>query len=103
VYYTPYPGRRRDKQDWFVVMKTKPRSRVDSTHSLEAPYQEEDMSHVHEVDDDNDVINLANNEVEPEEVDEEPILREVEVDGEEEEFDEEDTSEDGEDDYEEDD
>jgi hypothetical protein len=104
VYYTPYPGRRRDKQDWLVVMKTKPRSRVDSTNSLETPYQEDHMSHVQEVDDDNVVINLANNEIEPEEVDEEPILREVEIDGEEEEFDEEDTSEDEEfDDYEEDD
>ena len=76
---------------------------MDSAHSLEAPYQEDQMSHVYEFVDNNDVINLANNEIEPEEVDEEPILREVGVDGEEEEFDDEDTSEDEEDDYEEDD
>ena len=86
-----------------MVMKTKPRSRVDSAHSLEAPYQEVQMSHVYEFVDNNDVMNLANDEIEPKEVDEEPILREVGVNGEEEEFDDDDTSEDEEDDYEEDD
>jgi len=101
VCYTPYPGRRRDKQDWLVVMKTKPRSRVDTTHSLEAPYQEDHMSHVHEVADNEDVVNLANSDIEPEEVDEEAILREMETDEEEEEFDEDETSEDEENDYEE--
>lgn len=39
VYYSPYPRRQRDKIDWLVVIKTKPRGVVDDRHTLEAAFQ----------------------------------------------------------------
>ena len=39
VYYSSYPGRQKDKVDWLVVIKTKPRGVVDDRHTLEVAYQ----------------------------------------------------------------
>ena len=97
VYYMPYPGKRNDKKEWWVAMKTKPRSRVDSRHTLEVAYQEDEMSLVHQVFDNDSMCNLVNNNLEPEEVEEnfrfeDNIVEEdEEEDGEEEEEEEEDT------------
>ncbi|CAJ2645148.1 unnamed protein product [Trifolium pratense] len=40
VYYVPYPGRLKEKIDWWVVIKTKPRGRVDDRYTLEVAYQD---------------------------------------------------------------
>ena len=42
----PYPTKMRDKVDWWVVIKTKPRSRVDNSYTLELAYQKEMMCNV---------------------------------------------------------
>ncbi|CAK8533858.1 unnamed protein product [Lathyrus sativus] len=39
VYYSPYPGRLRDKVDWLVAIKTKPRGVIDDRHTLEVTFQ----------------------------------------------------------------
>jgi len=50
VYYVPYPTSRRDKRDWCVSIKTKPRGSIDSDDvEVEVPYQVDEMSHVNEV------------------------------------------------------
>ena len=43
VYYVPYPVRRRENQDWWVVTKTNPRSRGDSKYTLKRANQEDSM------------------------------------------------------------
>ncbi|KAK6780272.1 hypothetical protein RDI58_022456 [Solanum bulbocastanum] len=47
VYYAPYPLRR-DKSDWWVVIKTKPMGRVKVENELDVAYQNE-ISSVHQV------------------------------------------------------
>ena len=42
----PYPQKTRNKSPWLVVIKTKPRSRVDNQYMLKVAYQEESMSSV---------------------------------------------------------
>ena len=39
VYNMSYPVMRRDKQDRWVVIKTPPRSRVDSRYTIKLAYQ----------------------------------------------------------------
>jgi len=41
IFYVPYPTKMRDKVDWWVVIKTKRRARVDNSYTLELTYQEE--------------------------------------------------------------
>ncbi|KAL3513255.1 hypothetical protein ACH5RR_025972 [Cinchona calisaya] len=41
VYYVPYPERIRDKLDWLVVIKTRPRKRIDKDHTIENSYQDQ--------------------------------------------------------------
>ena len=47
MYYAPYPLRR-DKSDWWVVIKTKPMGRVEVENELDVAYQNE-ISSVHQV------------------------------------------------------
>ncbi|KAH0773663.1 hypothetical protein KY290_010800 [Solanum tuberosum] len=47
VYYAPYPLRR-DKSNWWVVIKTKPMGRVEVENELDVAYQNE-ISSVHQV------------------------------------------------------
>jgi len=68
VYYAPYPGKQRDKIDWLVVMKTKPKGVIDNKYTLEVPYQEE-QSHVTFVIEDDPVDDLQDVETRGEEVD----------------------------------
>ena len=58
VYYVPYLVRRRDNQDWWVVIKTTPRSRVDSKYTLKCAYQEESISDATTTLDDVQIDNL---------------------------------------------
>jgi len=46
VFYVPYPMKTRDKVDWWVVIKTKPRARMDNSYTLELAYQEEMICNV---------------------------------------------------------
>ena len=59
VYYMSYPQKTRDKLPWWIVIKTKPRSRVDNQYMLPLAYQEENMSNVNGmVDHDASIQNL---------------------------------------------
>jgi len=70
VYYVPYPTTRRDKRDWCVAIKTKPRGRIDFNGvEVEVSYQVDEMSHVNEVIEVEQVSGLQDLEVELEEVD----------------------------------
>jgi hypothetical protein len=40
VYYVPYPEKIKEKADWWVVIKTKPRGTVDDRYALEVAYQD---------------------------------------------------------------
>lgn len=40
VYYMPYPEKIKEKVDWWVVIKTKPRGTVDDRYTLEVAYQD---------------------------------------------------------------
>jgi len=40
VYYVPYPEKIKEKVDWWVVIKTKPRGTVDDRYALEVAYQD---------------------------------------------------------------
>lgn len=40
VYYVPYPEKIKEKVDWWVVIKTKPRGTVDDRYTLEIAYQD---------------------------------------------------------------
>ena len=40
VYYVPYPEKIKEKVNWWVVIKTKPRCTVDDRYTLEVAYQE---------------------------------------------------------------
>ena len=46
VYYLRYPGRMRDKVDWAVVVKIKPRAIIEVENNIELAHQEEEMSTV---------------------------------------------------------
>ncbi|BAT81821.1 hypothetical protein VIGAN_03171000 [Vigna angularis var. angularis] len=59
VYYVPYPTSRTDKRGWCVAIKTKPRGRIDSNDvEADVPYQVEEMSHVNDVIDVEEVVRL---------------------------------------------
>ncbi|XP_004516508.1 uncharacterized protein [Cicer arietinum] len=66
VYYSPYPGRQ--KVDWLVVMKTKPRGVVDDRHTLEVAFQVQE-SEVNATIEDDPIDNLQDDSVYGEEVD----------------------------------
>ncbi|KOM57754.1 hypothetical protein LR48_Vigan11g078700 [Vigna angularis] len=70
VYYVPYPASRTDKRGWCVAIKTKPRGRIDSNEvdAIE-PYQVEEMSHVNDIIQVEEVIRLQDIEAGLEEVD----------------------------------
>lgn len=105
VYYLPYPEKIRDKVQWWVVIKTKPRGTVDDRYTLEVAYQDNAMSHVDTTMNDDPLENLrdidggfeevegydnTNLDINEEDVEEE----DVEDDAEEEDFDDNDDSED---------
>ncbi|PKU66111.1 hypothetical protein MA16_Dca026356 [Dendrobium catenatum] len=46
VYYANYPSEIRGKQDWLVVMKTKPRGVIEKITSIPSAHQEEFMSNL---------------------------------------------------------
>jgi len=70
VYYIPYPTSRRDKRGWCIAIKTKPKGRIDSDDvEVEVPYQVDEMSHVNEVIEVEQLQGLRDLEVEFEEVD----------------------------------
>ncbi|WVZ25947.1 hypothetical protein V8G54_004491 [Vigna mungo] len=70
VYYVPYPASRTDKRGWCVAIKTKPRGRIDSNEvEVEVPYQVEEMSHVNDIIEVEEVIRLQDIEAGLEEVD----------------------------------
>ena len=48
VYYAPYPNSIREKSNWWVVIKTKPRSMVENVIS-ESAYQNEEVSFIHPI------------------------------------------------------
>jgi len=60
VFYTPYPARTREKVDWWVVIKTKPRAMVDNSYTLELAYQEEMMCNVSVTSNDVPLENMRN-------------------------------------------
>ena len=41
VYYVPYPQNIKEKNNWWIVIKTKPRGTVDDRYTLELAYQDE--------------------------------------------------------------
>jgi len=67
VYYAPYPLRR-NKSDWWVVIKTKPVGRVEVENVLDVAYQN-DISNVHQIVDDQLENDLEHPECILEEVD----------------------------------
>ncbi|BAT92691.1 hypothetical protein VIGAN_07149600 [Vigna angularis var. angularis] len=70
VYYVPYPTSRTDKRGWCVVIKTKPRGRIDSNDvEADVPYQVEEMSHVNDIIEVEEVVRLQDVEAGLEEVD----------------------------------
>ena len=62
VYYLPYPEKIRDKLQWWVVIKTKPRGTVDDRYTLEVAYQDNAMSHVNTIINDDPLENLRDTE-----------------------------------------
>jgi len=68
VYYSPYPGRQKDKVDWLVVIKTKPRGVVDDRHTLDVVYQVQE-SHVNAIIEEDPIDHLQDDEIDGEEVD----------------------------------
>nr|XP_027187893.1 uncharacterized protein LOC113785496 [Cicer arietinum] len=60
VYYSPYPGRQR--VDWLVVMKTKPRGVVNDRHTLEVDFQVQE-SEVNATIEDDPIDNLQDDSV----------------------------------------
>ncbi|BAT83956.1 hypothetical protein VIGAN_04120600, partial [Vigna angularis var. angularis] len=70
VYYVPYPTSRTDKRGWCVAIKTKPRGRIDSNDvEADVPYQVEEMSHVNDIIEVEEVVRLQDVEAGLEEVD----------------------------------
>ena len=82
VYYVPYPVRRRDNQDWWVVIKTTPRSRVDSKYTLQRAYQEEIMSDATTILDDVQIDNLGDDGYEEVDIDVTLMIHQNEEDAE---------------------
>ena len=76
VYYVPYPERTRQNADWWVVMRTKARSRVDSRHTLQIDdaYQVENMSNAIVIDDASSIGPLVNDEEPFDDVDYEALI-----------------------------
>ena len=58
VYCVSYLMRRRDNQDWWVVIKTIPRYRVNSQYTLKVAYQEKSMSNAKTISNDVQIDNL---------------------------------------------
>ena len=105
VYDLLYPEKTRDKVQWWVVFKTKPRDTADDRYTLEVAYQDHAMSYVDITMNDDPLENLRDNEDGFEEVegynnmnldiDEEDVEKEdMEDDAEEEDFDDNDDSKD---------
>jgi len=70
VYYVSYPISRTKKRGWCVAIKTKPRGRIDSDDvEVEEPYQFNEMSHMNEVIEVEQVLGLQDLEANLEEVD----------------------------------
>lgn len=69
VYYLPYPKKIRDKVDWWVVIKTKPRGTVDDRYTLEVAYQD-DMGDANFVTTGEPLENLRDEEGDFEEIEE---------------------------------
>ncbi|RDX94446.1 hypothetical protein CR513_23175, partial [Mucuna pruriens] len=65
VYYSPYPGRQKDKVGWLVVIKTKPRGVVDDRHNLEVAYQMHE-SQVNATIEDDPIEHLRDDEIDGE-------------------------------------
>lgn len=66
VYYVPYPVTQHNKRGWWVVIKTKPRGRLDKGDEVEgAPYQMDD-SEDSEQSNENDQANLSEDDFENE-------------------------------------
>ena len=47
VYYAPYPNSIREKHNWWVVIKTKPRHMVENSVMLGGAYQNDEISFIH--------------------------------------------------------
>jgi len=80
VFYVPYPTKTRDKVDWWVVMKTKPRARVDNSYTLELAYQEELMCNVSATSNDAPLENIRDDYGHLEEVGVDVLMTNEEVD-----------------------
>ena len=78
----PYPVRRRDNQDWWVVIKTTTRSRVDSKYTLQRAYQEEIMSDATTILDDVQIDNLGDDGYEEVDIDATLMIHQNEEDAE---------------------
>jgi hypothetical protein len=70
VYYVPYPEMRIDKRGWCAVIKTKPRGRVEVTDIDEdTPYQDEEMAHIEQITEIEEIVGLHDETHSDEEVD----------------------------------
>ncbi|PKU65335.1 hypothetical protein MA16_Dca001225 [Dendrobium catenatum] len=70
VYYANYPSGIRGKQDWLVVMKTKPRGVIEKTSTIPTAHQEEFMSNLKDLPINvDDQIRFNESELQLEEVD----------------------------------
>lgn len=59
VYYVPYPEMRTDKRHWAAVIKTKPMGHVEVDGADEdMPYQDEDMAHVEQLTEIEEMVGL---------------------------------------------
>ncbi|KAJ1406928.1 hypothetical protein SESBI_24742 [Sesbania bispinosa] len=68
VYYLPYPGQKKDRVDWLIVTKSKPKRVVDDKSTLEVAYQVEE-SHLNATIGDDPIDHLLDDEIDGEEVD----------------------------------
>ena len=68
VYYVSYSEKIRHEVEWWIVMKTKSRDIVDDLYILEVAYQDNVMSHVNTIMNDDPLENLRDNECGFEEV-----------------------------------
>ncbi|XP_058765057.1 uncharacterized protein LOC131638514 [Vicia villosa] len=70
VYYVPYPEMRIDKRGWNAVIKTKPRGRIEVVDiDDDTPYQDEEMAHVEQITEIEDMAGLHDETHSDEEVD----------------------------------
>ena len=81
VYYVPYPSHHRRKHGWCVAIKTKPRGQIETDDiipNIEVAYQDNEMSHVPEVIEVDQVTNLVDREVDGQEIDAEMLFNDSE-------------------------